>query len=270
MGIMNRGKKKMDGEEVMRQYSAAAQEIIDKVKCPCQVFSEGDSVERVTAAYEKAFARGKQEGFVPIIVQSDDTLAEWLGILQDETYSKDAVLHQECGDGAEILQRRYSQYMEDYEEDFGDVEVPKNETLMKELMGEMEGGEELRQMISFLQFSGDGIEETILFEIPVKNPWEVIAWMPMGGWNDCPEASEMMAICRYWYEKYGAVPAAFSHDTLEFVVENSIKEEDTAWALAREHYGFCPDRVDQGTASGTFGELADCIRKSTVWYFWWD
>ena len=267
MGLLNHGEK---SAEAAKQYSATAKEIIDKVKCPCEVFLKGDSVERVMAAYKEASARGRKEGFVPILVQSDDTLAEWLGILEDESYSKEAILRQERRGGAELLQQWYSQYMEDYEEDFGDVEVPKNETLMKELMGEMEGGEELHQMISFLQFSGQGIEETILFEIPVKNPWEVIAWMPMGGWNDCPQASEMMEVCRYWYEQYGAVPAAFSHDTLEFMLEKPVEDEETAWALAKEHYGFCPDRVDQGTASGTFGEVADCIRKSTVWYFWWD
>lgn len=260
----------MNPKESVQQYSAVTQEIIDKVKCPYQVFPEGESAKKVIEAYETSFARGKQEGFVPVLVQSDDTLAEWLGILEDEDYSKEAIIGQEHQDGGAMLKEWYSQYMEAYQEDFGDVEVPKNDTLLKELMGEMEGGEELRQMISFQKFSRQGIEETILFEIPVKNPWEVIAWVPMGGWNDCPQASKMMEICRYWYEKYGAVPAAFSHDTLEFVLEKPVEDVDAAWALAKEHYAFCPDRVDQGTASGTFGEVADCLRKSTVWYFWWD
>ena len=80
----------------------------------------------------------------------------------------------------------------------------------------------------------------------------------------------MMEVCRYWYEKYGAVPAVVSHDTLEFVIEKPIDNEEQAWELAKEHYAFCPDRVDQGTNTGTIGEVADCLSKSTVWYFWWD
>ena len=92
----------------------------------------------------------------------------------------------------------------------------------------------------------------------------------MGGWNECPPAEEMMAVCKYWYEKYGAVPAALSHDTLEFVLTKPVDDEEKAWEAAKEHYAFCVDRVDQCTASYTLGELADCISRSTVWYFWRD
>lgn len=90
----------------------------------------------------------------------------------------------------------------------------------------------------------------------------------MGGWNECPAAEDMMAVCRYWYETYNAMPAVITHDTLEFVVAKTVETEEEAWKLAKEHFAFCPDRVDQGTASGTLGEVADCIRKSKIWYFW--
>lgn len=52
-------------------------------------------------------------------------------------------------------------------------------------------------------------KETPLYlaEIPTVNPWEVFAWLPFGGWNDCPDSEDMMAVFQYWYEKYGAVPA---------------------------------------------------------------
>lgn len=38
---------------------------------------------------------------------------------------------------------------------------------------------------------------------------------------------------------------------------------------AVEQYGFCPDVVDQ-EEDPTVGNLADVLRQSTVWYFWWD
>lgn len=267
MGFLKGRKEKEEGQ----QYRESTQEIIDKVKCPYQVFSGDSSVEEVTTAYQKAFVRGKKEGFVPILVQSDEYLAEWLGILEDESYSREAIINQDSRDGEAILKERYAEYTEDYADDVnGNGEVSDEDMLISELMGQMEGGDVISQMISFRKFSGDGIEETILFELPVKKPWEVIAWMPIGGWNECPEASEMMEVCRYWYQKYGAVPAAFTHDTLEFVLENPVEDENRAWTLAKEQYAFCPDRVDQGTAEGTIGEVADSLKKSTVWYFWWD
>lgn len=253
---------KKSNETVKHIYKESTEEILSKVDCPHQVFVQGSSAEAVNEAYLEAAARGREEGFVPILVQSDETLAEWLGIMSDESYSREAILRQEKMDAEALLKEWYDDNMEmDEDGSWGE----------EELSEEMpEEAEVLDCLTSFVGYSGDGIEETILFEIPVQNPWEVIAWMPMGGWNECPAASEMMEVCRYWYEKYGAVPAAFSHDTLEFMLDRPVDDEETAYQLAREHYAFCPDRVDQGTATGTIREVAECIRLSRVWFFWWD
>ena len=48
----------------------------------------------------------------------------------------------------------------------------------------------------------------ILAKIPVKNPWEIFAYLPFGNWNDCPDTPDLMAAAKYWFEQYGAVPAA--------------------------------------------------------------
>ena len=29
----------------------------------------------------------------------------------------------------------------------------------------------------------------VLAEIPVSRPWEIFAWLPFGGWNECPDLS---------------------------------------------------------------------------------
>ncbi|WP_289301915.1 DUF4253 domain-containing protein [Sporofaciens musculi] len=112
-------------------------------------------------------------------------------------------------------------------------------------------------------------EDTLLLELPVKNPWEIIAYLPMGGWNDCPAPEEMISICKYWYEKYQAVPAAFTSDVLEFYAPAGLNKEDSLEA-AKEHYAFCTDRIDQGTRTCKVSELAAGLEESNVWYFWWD
>ncbi len=106
----------------------------------------------------------------------------------------------------------------------------------------------------------------ILACIPVENPWEIYAYLPFGGWNECPDTLELMAVSKYWYETYGAVPAALSHDQLEFYTQETV-EREAAKDLALEQYAFCPDRVDQCGEDCSIGELADCLSKSTIWYF---
>ena len=78
-----------------------------------------------------------------------------------------------------------------------------------------------------------------------------------------------MAAAKYWFEQYGAVPAVMTHDELEFDLPAPISGEK-AMEAATEQYGFCPDVIDQGAEDATVGALADVLRQSFVWYFWWD
>lgn len=177
-----------------------------------EVFWESSTIKEVNKAYEKAVKRGKKDGFTPVLVISDETLAEWLDIFKDEeNYSIEETLADYSDNGEEILKSRYDDYKEDIE-----YQTEDGEPDLEEFMDKMENGDKIMQLDSFQKYTGDGIEETILFEIPTEIPWKVFAWFPMGGWNECT------------------------------------------------------DRVDQCTANGTLGEVADSIRKSNVWFFWWD
>mgnify|MGYP001163098684 CR=1 FL=1 len=105
----------------------------------------------------------------------------------------------------------------------------------------------------------------ILAKIPVKNPWEIFAYLPFGNWNECPDTPDLMAVAKYWFEQHGAIPAAMSHDELEFLLPAPVSQEQ-AMEVATEQYGFCPDIVDQeqwmccgsppsGTSGGIDGRL---------------
>lgn len=119
----------------------------------------------------------------------------------------------------------------------------------------------------FLNFETRKSWECVLAKIPVKNPWEIFAWFPFGGWNECPAPEEMLWIGKYWYEKYGAVPAVMTRDVLEFSA-HPIRDKSAAMGLALEQFAFCSDIVFQGV--DTIGCLADSLTESSVWYFWWD
>lgn len=261
-----KGKGKDMGLFKEAPYNKATQNIIDITGCNYKVFNGKCTEEEVNQVYKEELERGKKEGFVPVLVPCDDILDEWFSLSDDDkeevkktTMEKRQAIIDAAGDnGEELLQEWYNTAIEDFVDD------------EEEFMGEMEEGEAINSLSAFTSFSGDGIDETILFEVPVDEPWKVIGWFPIGGWNECPAPEDMITVCRYWYKKYSAFPAVITHDVIEFYVEKPVDNEDEAWKLAKEHYAFSSDRVNQCTATYTLGEVADCLMGSSVWYFWWD
>lgn len=223
--------------------------------CPCRVFQpRADSM----AAYREARARGEKEGFIPVLVAAEDeTLLECLEMNLEDSgktaeESRKELLSVPVEDGEAYFSSLLTGRKEEAEDDGFDW--------LEDVLGEQDGGEAMDDFY--------GMEEPMLLaEIPVKHPWEVFAWLPFGGWNECPDTPGLMAAAKHWYEKYGAVPAVMSHDVLQFAVPAPV-EPAQAMPLALEQYAWCPDIVDQGCE--TVGALADGLAQSTVWFFWWD
>lgn len=267
--------------DIMEKYDESTSKLIERIKCPYKVFDKKSDPNDLRDAYKEASDRGKKEGFVPVIVAADDILAEWFTMIWDDGYQKDNVLNEKGGEGDKILKKRYDTYKvingenkTDNDMDIGDYAIDAADTVyIDEIVGmgygSMDTVGKIDTLSSFESYEGNLNCECILFEIPVTYPWEVMAWLPMGGWNECPDSVEMLAICRYWYEQYGAVPAVVSHDTMEFVLETPVSEED-ATKLAKEHYAFCEDMTAQLGYQYSEKSLADSLCGSTVWYFWWD
>lgn len=80
----------------------------------------------------------------------------------------------------------------------------------------MAGGSYNCRFSSYWNSDTDMTHPLILAKVPVKNPWEVFAHLPFGNWNECPDTPELMAVTKYWFEQCGAIPAAMTHDLLDF------------------------------------------------------
>ena len=235
--------------------------IAERFQCRYTVFEKGTAPEPVEQAYRRALEAGRTEGFYPAIFLLDEYAVEWLEEVVSQDYDRDEVIAN-CGDnGKEILEERYQEYMEDLELD---------EEGQEDFIGNETEGEELHHFMGYCSFSDGSLEaDVLLLELPVRHPWEIIGYLPMGGWNECPGPEEMISICKYWYEAYQAIPAVFTHDVMEFYAPAGLNGADSLEA-AKEHYAFCVDRVDQGTRTYKLSELAAGLEGSDVWYFWWD
>ena len=263
-------------DEATLEPSELAKAMMEYLNCECTYFPSMADDDPIMSAYSYAKRDGVKEGFVPVLLRADDeTLWECLILNSDpdsdgeDNYAfdpgkvseyREKMLAAPLQDGKAVLEGLVGQRKEEAEDDDMDWD--------EEILGEMEGGYDNCRFSSYWDSDSGMTYPLILAKIPVKNPWEVFVYLPFGGWNECPDTPELMAVAKYWFEQHGAVPAAMSHDELEFTLPAPVPEEK-AMGTAVEQYGFCPDVVDQ-EEDPTVGNLADVLRQSTVWYLWWD
>ena len=263
-------------DEDTLEPSDAAQAIMEYLDCECTYFPSMTDDDPIMSAYSDAKRESVKKGFVPVLIQAnDETLLECLVMNADpendadcyefdlktvEEYRK-KMLAAPVKDGKAVLEALTGQRREEAEDDDMDWE--------KEVLGEMKGGYDNCRFSNYWDSDTGMTHPLILARIPVKNPWEIFAYLPFGNWNECPDTPDLMAVAKYWFEQYGAVPAAMSHDELEFELPAPVSREK-AMEAAAEQYGFCPDIVEQEQDDPTVGNLADVLWQSTIWYFWWD
>ena len=259
-------------DEDTLEPSEVADAIMEYLDCECTYFPSMADDDPIMSAYSYAKREGIKKGFVPVLIRADDeTLLECLVMNSepenDDCYEFDMKAVEEyrkkllaapVKDAKAVLKEMVGQRKEDAADDDMDWD--------EDVLGAMEGGFENSRFSSYWNDDTEMTYPVILAKIPVKNPWEIFAYLPFGNWNDCPDTPELMAVSKYWFEQYGAVPVVMSHDELELLLPAPIDKEK-AMDVAVEMYGFCPD-MDQNFDE--IGALADSLWQSTVWYFWWD
>lgn len=259
-------------DEDTLEPSETAEAVMEYLDCECTYFPSMADDDPIMSAHSYAVRNSAQEGYIPMLMKPDETLLECLVMNSDPENDADCyefdlktiaeyrkgMLSASPKDGKEVLEKYIEVRKSEAEDDDFDWE--------EDVFGEMREGFANHRFSSYWNSETGMTYPLILAKIPVKNPWEIFAYLPFGNWNECPDTENLMAAAKYWFEKYGAVPAVMSHDELEFNLPEPASKED-AMELAAEQYGFCPD-MDQNFEQ--IGALADTLWQSTVWYFWWD
>lgn len=253
-------------KENTREMSKSAEIMKSFLDCNCKYYPLNAEDNDVICGYVESFERAKEEKFIPVIVDisenildavimntvidSDDDSESILdsgileadkreellktGIIDYETREKidryrKNMISKDFSNGKELLDvmiENNSEYFGGYELERDELEVEDDPTAD---IDDLDFEEEMENR-----------GEILIAEIPVENPWEIFAYIPFGGWNDCPSNEDIMAISKYWFEKYGAVPCAISHNTLEYIIEKAVDDEDKI-RFTEEFYAFCPD-----------------------------
>ena len=109
---------------------------------------------------------------------------------------------------------------------------------------------------------------TGLLLVPATRPADVpraLGWM--GPANYDIGGSDQTTVLRSWRTASGPCSSAWASTSCSWSVAAPPTDPAQAELLAREHYAFCPDNVDQGV-----GSLEDYVPlvMAAEWYFWWD
>ena len=234
-----------------------------------EYFENGKSLEHIISRFKELMQEGKKAGFTPIIVSGLEVLLEKIDLdLDDEDfelnqenmkkYTKEIIKKSKEINAKDFFEEKKFE-MEEFEYDF------PNGLVYDETDEQYDDG--LNYISSFIEYSTEKPKDDIaILKLPTDKPYEVFAYIPMGGFNDCPMPQDMVVVAKYWYEKFGAIPVSITYDEVEFVVEKPPTDKKDVDHLAIEQTVFCIDIVEQGV--GSVEELAKGLKNSPYWYFW--
>ena len=212
-----------------------------------------NNFEEASEKYLATYKDGKEKGYTPVFLTVDDYLLKAFEITMANENSDNMI---------DIFNKNLERA-----KSINLIEIfnkfLKQQTICKLFIeGDYKFDDSNKNNLKFLTiFNNEGNlkDNVILVKVPTTKPYEILAYFGMG--------SEDIATVKYWYEKYGAIPASITYDEMEFYVERPPQTLEETKKLAVEHYAFC-----YGLLWGcydTLEEAASTIYKNVQWYFWW-
>ena len=188
------------------------------IECPYRYYDTVSS-DKLLKDYNESLERGKIEGFIPIIIDVNDALLMDIEfnhkyIEKIRTMRKELIDNASSYEGKRWLDETLKEYQEDSEHYQKILGIPSDK------------GYEIQKL---------ALEEkyVLLAEVPVSEPWQLLAWFPFSYYNDCPDNKTLANVGKYWFEQYGAVPTFIAHNMLGMTVPQPVSDAQSL-NLAKE------------------------------------
>ena len=232
--------------------------LVKLLDCDYVVVEPQKEASKVMDTYYELRTKGQKEGFTPLIVVPGDELYKRMKAAPPaDYYLQEYKKHA----GADIL----AGYLDEIKKD-----IASSGEDWADVVNEVERGQAVNEFVGFIPADWDETLEVIIAKVPTINPWEVFAWLPMGGFSECPPTEYIISIMKKWYQEWEFVPAVICEDMIEGFAPKKPEDAASAIEIATEHYAFCPDLIEQCCGDCTIGQWADCLLKSDKWFFWWE
>ena len=242
-------------------------QILELLNCKYELFENQENDIPLIDQFNEWTLQGKKAGFYPLIIVPSDVLTDAIDLAFEDmelqvTPENFRLLRKQILEGADHIEPEY--FLADRLNEYSDMY--KDEELLGSFM-------DTKPSHCFYSYMEDGqlAPEVILAQIPADHPWELAAWIPMGGFNDCPSPAAQVAVFKKWHHTYGAIPTVVTYDNWELELQQPPSTEDDALDLAKEHFAFSSDNVTQAAKDfASLRGLASSLKNSTTWFFWWD
>lgn len=242
--------------------AAALRKYLD---CECRFFPPMPDADKVLTAYRYAYKdsiihHSGGELYVPVLVAADDQRL-WEGIM----YNCDCAVYDEYVFDEAQAEICRNEILDMPTKDSAKV-LSAMVSMRSELSGSSEkmcGGEAVNFPNALYDIDKGMTHPILLAKLPIKDPWDVFAYLSVGGKN-CPDPADVRFAAREWFYKYGAVPMLFSGGEMYFTLQRAVPKSG-ALVAAKELAAVCPYLLKERT----LGELADSLSKSNVWRLTW-
>lgn len=202
--------------------------------------------------FEIESEKAKIEGYSVVIIEKDDILKDYIELMMDKYGSYKKMY--------KAIKTKANQIDVD---NIFDEDKENNQSLMKDWK---KGKSELKSYEAYndLYVLADDI---YLAMIPSENPYDVFAYIPMGGFNECPNNDELLAVFKHWYEVYGIVPAIITYDSVHMSLTKALSDQQIE-QLADEI--LLLNIETQINTYSTKEDLVKGLKHSKYWRFWWE
>ena len=145
-----------------------AEQLKEYLGCPCAYYPPSDDCQLMISDFFQARARGKKEGFVPMLVAVDELLLECLEINgEDKTAGqvRQELLSAPLKSGKELL----DEWLRGAKEGWAEVDPEFYANWDTQVIGEVAGGEGINRLLSLWDYNGKQTIPIILAQLGAQS-----------------------------------------------------------------------------------------------------
>lgn len=106
--------------------------------------------------------------------------------------------------------------------------------------------------------------DSVLALIPTEKPYELLAWIPIGGFNWCPLPEYQMAFAKHLFECYGARLMEITGVSMDYYVPNPLTKIEDVINVSRDLITFDDDWYEDTSVAPGY------VYGKKRWHLWWD